>query len=103
MTEFLTESSRGAARELTFFQASLCGGEHLINSEGISSLFVAFVLHFFDVWQAVHGTAEISLPRLWIWTVYAWLVFTYTDTKTENNRRLKKRDHLLVQMANHKV
>lgn len=69
--------ARRSAAALTFLQTSLCGGEHLINSEGVRSLFDAFILHLLNVWQAVHGTAEISLPRLWIWTVYAWLVFTY--------------------------
>lgn len=66
---------------LTFLQASLCGRQHLVNSEGVGSLFDAFVLHFLNVRQAVHGAAEVGLPRLWIGPVHAWLVFTYNPDK----------------------
>lgn len=61
---------------LTFLQAPLGGGEHLINSEGVGSFLDALVLHLLDVGQAVHGTAEISLPRLGIGSVHTRLVFT---------------------------
>lgn len=75
---------------LTFLHVSLGGGEHLIDSEGISSLFVAFILHLLDVWQAVHGTAEIRLPRLWVWTVDACRVFAYTYTETEKAQKIDR-------------
>lgn len=79
----VTRVLNGRGAGLTFLQTALRGGEHLINSEGIGSLFVAFILHFLDVWQAVHGTAEISFPCLWIWTVDAWLVFTFKHSKLQ--------------------
>lgn len=82
LKEFMT-----TAAALTFLGISLWGGEHLINSEGISSLFDAFVLYLLDVWQAVHGTAKISLPCLWIRAVYTWLVFTWF------RRKKKEKNH----------
>lgn len=82
LKEFVT-----TAAALTFLGISLWGGEHLINSEGIGSLFDAFVLYLLDVWQAVHGTAKISLPCLWIRTVYTWLVFTWF------RRKKKEKNH----------
>lgn len=83
LKEFMT-----TAAALTFLGISLWGGEHLINSEGIGSLFDAFVLYLLDVWQAVHGTAKISLPCLWIRTVYTWLVFTWFRRKKKEKKSL---------------
>lgn len=59
----------------TSLQAPFKGWQHLVHSEGIASLFNAFVLHFLNVWQAVHSTSEISFPCLWIWMVNTRLVF----------------------------
>lgn len=74
--------------ELTFLHAPLRGGEHLVDSEGIRSLFDALVLHLLDVRQAVHGTAEVGLPRFRIGTIYAQLEFTCIRMET---REMSKR------------
>lgn len=72
---------------LTFLHASLRGRQHLVHSEGVCSLFDALVLHLLDVRQAVHGTAEVCLPRLGVWASDARLVFAYTHAHTHTQQR----------------
>lgn len=67
---------------LTFLHTPLRRRQHLVDSEGVGSLFDALVLHLLDVRQAVHGTAEVCFPCLGVWTGHAWLVLAYTNTHT---------------------
>lgn len=67
---------------LTSFWMSLRRREHLVHSEGVRSLFNAFVFHLFDVRQRVHRTPEVRLPRFWIRLVTR-LIFPWIFNKAE--------------------
>ena len=52
----------------------LCAGQHPVDSVGIAASLPAVLPQLTDVRQGIQGTAEICLPGLGIWLVFAWTV-----------------------------
>ncbi len=55
---------------------SVClrAGHHPVHSVGIAASLSAVLLKLTDVRQRVQGTAEVCLPCLRIWLVFAWTI-----------------------------
>lgn len=45
--------------------------QHLVDPVGIAASLPAVLPQLTDIRQRVQGTAEISLPCLWVWLVFA--------------------------------
>lgn len=52
----------------------LCTGHHPVDSVGVAASLPAVLLQLTDVRQGIQGTAEVRLPCLGIWLVFAGTV-----------------------------
>lgn len=57
----------------------LCAGQHPVDSVGVAASLPAVFSQLTDVGQGIQGTAEICLPRLWVWFIFAWTVPPWSE------------------------
>lgn len=63
----------------------LCAGQHPVDPVGVAASLPAVFPQLTDVGQRIQSTAEICLPRLWIWFVFAWPVPSWSDQAKGTN------------------
>lgn len=57
----------------------LCAGQHPVDPVGVGASLPAVFPQLADVGQRIQGTAEVCLPRLWVWFVFAWTIAPWRE------------------------